>query len=109
MGMQQADRPENEMQALMETPPGHEPEMSKLELQVIREAVADCMEMLTDYDREVIDAVNSERIPLRELADRLDLSITQAWRKKEDAFANLKQLLIGHQIIRDYLGLDDEQ
>lgn len=108
MGMQQADRPENDMQALMEAPPGYEPEMSKAELQVIREAVVDCIEMLTDYDRMVIDAVNSERIMLRELAERLDLSITQAWRKKEDAYANLKQLLMQHQVIRDYLGLDDE-
>jgi len=108
MGMQPQGRPENEMQALMEAAPGYEPEMSKTELQLIREAVVDCIEMLTDYDRMIIDAVNSERIMLRELAERLDLSVTQAWRKKEDAYANLKQLLMQHQVIKDYLGLDDD-
>lgn len=92
----------------METPPGYEEPMSKQALQVIREAVVDCLEMLTDQDRYVIDAINSERITLRELSQRLGLSITQTWRLKEDAYANLKQFLIRHQIIKDHLGLEDE-
>jgi len=96
------------MQALMEAAPGQEQVMSKESLQVIREAVADCMEMLTEKDRYVIDALNSERVTLRELAEGMNLSITQVWRLKEDAYANLKQILVNHQIIKDHLGLDDE-
>jgi len=92
----------------MEAAPGQEQVMSKESLQVIREAVADCMEMLTEKDRYVIDALNSERVTLRELAERMNLSITQVWRLKEDAYANLKQILVNHQIIKDHLGLDDE-
>jgi DNA-directed RNA polymerase specialized sigma subunit len=102
------ERPETDMQALMETPPGGHEVMSKQALQVVREAVADCMDMLTEQDRYVLDALNAERIPLRELAERLGLSITQTWRLKEDALANLKQFLVNHQVIKDYLGLDDE-
>lgn len=102
------ERPETDMQALMETAPGQEQVMSKESLQVIREAVAECMEMLTEQDRFVLDALNSERVPLRELAERMGLSITQTWRLKEDALANLKQFLVRHQVIKDYLGLDDE-
>ena len=81
---------------------------SKEALQVIREAVADCMEMLTEKDRYVIDAMNSERITLRELADRMNLSTSQVWRLERGAHANLKQMLMHHQVIRDYLGLDDD-
>lgn len=66
------------------------------------------MEMLTEKDRYVIDAMNSERITLRELADRMSLSTSQVWRLEKAAHANLKQLLVRHQVIRDYLGLDDE-
>jgi len=96
------------MQALMETPPGHEAPMSKQALQIVREAVADCMEMLTEQDRYVLDALNAERITLRELSGRMNLSITQTWRLKEDALANLKQFMLKHQVLRDHLGLDDE-
>ena len=106
--MKPQERPETDMQALMETPPGGQEPMSKQSLQIIREAVADCMDMLTDQDRFVLDALNSERVPLRELAERMGLSITQTWRLKEDALANLKQFLVNHQVIKDYLGLQDE-
>ncbi len=66
------------------------------------------MEMLTEKDRYVIDAMNSERVTLRELADRMNLSTSQVWRLEKSAHANLKQLLVRHQVIIDYLGLDDE-
>jgi len=66
------------------------------------------MEMLTEKDRYVIDAMNSERVTLRELADRMNLSTSQVWRLEKNAHANLKQLLVRHQVIIDYLGLDDE-
>lgn len=96
------------MQAIMETPPGHEIPMSKDALQVVREAVADCMDMLTEQDRYILNALNAERITLRELAGRMNLSVTQTWRLKEDAMANLKQFMVSHQVLRDHLGLDDE-
>jgi len=92
----------------METPPGHEIPMSKDALQVVREAVADCMDMLTEQDRYILNALNAERITLRELAGRMNLSVTQTWRLKEDAMANLKQFMVSHQVLRDHLGLDDE-
>jgi DNA-directed RNA polymerase specialized sigma subunit len=66
------------------------------------------MEMLTEKDRYVIDAMNSERITLRELADRMNLSTSQVWRLEKAAHANLKQLLVRHQVIIDYLQLDKE-
>jgi DNA-directed RNA polymerase specialized sigma subunit len=102
-------RPENEWQALMETPPGHEPIEPKDVLQPLREAVADCIDMLSEQDRMIVDAFNSERITYDELGKRLGVSLTHAWRLRGAAYKNLEQLLLMHGTIKKYLRLDNEQ
>lgn len=102
-------RPENDWQALMEAAPGHEPIQSKDALQPLREAVADCIDMLSEQDRMIIDAFNSERITYAELGQRLGTSLTHAWRLRGTAYKNLEQLLLMHGTIRNYLRLDNER
>ena len=99
-------RPEDDWQALMEAVPGDEPAQSKDALQPLREAVADCIDMLSEQDSFIINAMNSEQITYDELGKRLGVSLTHAWRLRNAAYKNLEQLLEGHEVIRQYLRLD---
>jgi DNA-directed RNA polymerase specialized sigma24 family protein len=99
-------RPEDDWQALMEAVPGDEPMQSKDALQPLREAVADCIDMLSEQDSFIINAMNSEQITYDELGKRLGVSLTHAWRLRNAAYKNLEQLLERHEVIRQYLRLD---
>lgn len=96
-------RPENDWQALMEAVPGDEPAESKEVLQPLREAVADCIDMLSEQDSFIINAMNSEQITYDELGKRLGVSLTHAWRLRNAAYKNLEQILERHEVIRQYL------
>ena len=99
-------RPEDDWQALMEAVPGEEPIESRDTLQVLREAVVDCIDMLSEQDRYIIDAMNSEQITYDELGKRLGTSLTHAWRLRNAAYKNLEQILERHEVIRQYLRFD---
>jgi DNA-directed RNA polymerase specialized sigma24 family protein len=99
-------RPEDDWQALMEAVPGDEPVQSKDALQPLREAVADCIDMLSEQDSFIINAMNSEQITYDELGKRLGVSLTHAWRLRNAAYKNLEQILERHEVIRQYLRLD---
>jgi len=99
-------RPEDDWQALMEAVPGDEPAESKDALQPLREAVADCIDMLSEQDSFIINAMNSEQITYDELGKRLGVSLTHAWRLRNAAYKNLEQILERHEVIRQYLRLD---
>lgn len=73
---------------------------SVIELQPIREAVAQCIEQLNDEDQFIINAINSEMISFEELGERLGVSKPHAWRLKNAAYERLKYLLTMHPIIR---------
>jgi DNA-directed RNA polymerase specialized sigma24 family protein len=95
--------PENEWQALMEAEPNVEPSQNKKAIQILREAVVDCMDMLSPQDLMIIDAFNSERITYDELSKRLGVSIPHAWRLKKNAYCNLQEILLKNDIIIKYL------
>jgi len=101
-----ATLPDNPLEALMQTAPGDDPEMSMEELQPFREAVADCLDKLNAQDRWVIDSLNSERISLQELGDRLGVTKTQAWRLRNKAYENLKEIMLTNNTIRKKLGME---
>lgn len=71
LALRPTGRAETDIQALMETPPGHVPEPSKQALQPIREAVADCIDSLHPEDKFIIDSLMSEQITFAELGKRL--------------------------------------
>ena len=98
-------RPETAIQALMESGPCDEPETSLEEIQIVREVVAESISQLPERLRYVIDAVNSERVSIRQLAARMSMSKSQVHRLADQAEEQLRLLLIGHPIIRRRLGL----
>ena len=95
--------PENEYQALMEAEPFDEPRQNKQTTQKIREIVVGCMELLSDEDKFIIEAYNSERITYDALSKRLGVSIPHAWRLRKDAYAKLKAIMLQNDSIIKYL------
>lgn len=86
-----------------------EPEESVEEIQPLREAVASCIEQLSEQDRFIIDAVNSEMISLEALGKRLGVSKPHAWRLRNAAFARLKSVFEQNDFIRERLNLDEDE
>lgn len=99
------ERPDTILQALMETPPGTTPEESLEELQPLREIIVDAIDRLTEQQRFIIDAVNSERISLADLGHRLGVSKTHAKRLRDEAYSALRADLIYHPMIQERLGI----
>lgn len=89
--------------------PFQDPIESTQELQPLREAVASCIELLSEQSRFIIDAVTSEIISLQELGDRLGVTKTHAWRLRNAAYAELKIIMTENQIIKERLGLDNDE
>lgn len=102
-----AGKPLTPMEALMAAAPYYEPEESLEELQPFREAVAECMEQLSEQDRYVIDAINSERVTLQVLGDRLGVSRMHASRLRDAAFAQLRDIMLTNPTILKRLGIGD--
>lgn len=82
---------------------------SVVELQPLREAIAECIEKLSDEDRFIIDAINSEVVSLQELGDRLGVSKPHAWRLRNAAYERIKMHMLENTIIRERLGLDENE
>lgn len=99
-------RPETALQALLETAPGEEPETSIEELIPIREAVAAAIERLPPRLRFVIEAIHMERLSYQQLANRMGISKTHAFRLTKDAEECLRQMLNSNQLIRERLNLE---
>jgi hypothetical protein len=92
-------RPQTMMEALMLSI-SDVVEESVEELQPLREAVAICIEQLSEQDQFIVNAVNSEFISFDELGKRLGVSKPHAWRLKNNAYARLQQLLTMHPLVR---------
>jgi DNA-directed RNA polymerase specialized sigma subunit len=103
-----AGRPLTPMEALMAAAPYDEPEESLEELQPFREAVAECMEQLSEQDRYIIDAINSERVTLQVLGDRLGISRMHDSRLRDAAFGQLRDIMLTNPIILKRLGIGDQ-
>ena len=61
------------------------------------------MELLSDEDKFIIEAYNSERITYDALSKRLGVSIPHAWRLRKDAYAKLKAIMLQNDSIIKYL------
>lgn len=64
-------RPESFIQSLMQTLPGNDVLPSSEEPSPIKEALLNSMELMTDQDKFIIDAVYWEMITFEELGNRL--------------------------------------
>lgn len=101
-------RPETPIEALLEATPGETPETSLQEIAELRDVVIDAIEQLPDRLRFVVDAINSERLSLHQLARRMGISKTHAHRLREQAFAELRAALSTHPIIRRRMNMKPE-
>jgi DNA-directed RNA polymerase specialized sigma24 family protein len=86
--------PENEYQALMECLPHEEALMSKDIINETREIVLDCVDMLLDNDKYIVNAINYEQVSYLTLGERLGVSATHAWRLKQIAYRHLAEVLV---------------
>lgn len=99
-------RPETEIQALLEAAPGETPEVSVEEITPIREAVASAVERLEPRLKFVIEAIHNERLSYQQLADRMSISKTHAFRLAREAENRLRRMLSSNQLIRERLNLE---
>lgn len=101
------NQPENEWQALMEAPPGVEPEPTKSAVAELVDIVRDCVEILLPQDQYIVHAIAYERTTYEELAKRLGVSPPHAWRLKQIAYQHLAEVLVIDGRIKKYIE-DDE-
>lgn len=73
-----------------------------------KEAVIDCIDMLTEQDQFIINAIVYEGLNYRMLSERLGVSTAHAWRLYHDALDNMKQLLLFDERITSYLGIEGD-
>ena len=86
-------QPENEYQALMESAPFQEPVRHKSLINEAQDIVLDCLEVLLDQDKYIIQAINYEQVSYEVLGKRLGVSATHAWRLKQIAYRHLEEVL----------------
>lgn len=89
----------------MGTMPYMDPDAPWPELQQLREALTDCLDLLGDEDRYVVEAIWFERITVRVLADRLGLAKSQAHRLCCRAVVRLGERCVEHPILQARYGL----
>lgn len=88
----------------MEAGPGQTIETSSEEIDALRNVVVYCIDMLSEQDRFIVEAINYEQLTYDQLGKRMGISNVHAWRLKQTAFKNLMNLLLEHKIIKEYLG-----
>ena len=93
------------MEALMETLPYCDPEATLGQRQLLREAMADCLDDLTDEDRYLVEAIWFERVTVRTLALRLGLEKSQTHRLCTRAVVRLGAVCVEHPVLQAQYGL----
>jgi hypothetical protein len=71
-----ATQPEDIWQSLLQAPPGHTFVIPKDEPNIIKDALLDCFEMLTEKDQMLINAIIWEQTGYPQLAERLRMQHT---------------------------------
>lgn len=89
----QSRRPSSEMEALMQTAPGEEPEPSADELLELREAVAEALASLEPKYQKTIRLLMYEGMSLRDAGETLGYSDVHIMRIRNSAYAKMKQAL----------------
>jgi DNA-directed RNA polymerase specialized sigma24 family protein len=83
----------------MSTRPGQDPEAAMCEVQLVREALTDCLDLLDPQDRYVLEAIWFERVTVRVLADRLGLHKSRAHELSQLAVQRLGELAGEHPVL----------
>jgi DNA-directed RNA polymerase specialized sigma24 family protein len=94
-----AVRPSSDLEGLMASHPFTEADGTSVALQVLREAIAECIEQLSDEDQFVIEAIWFERVTVRALADRLGLHKSRTHRMCQRAVIRLGDIASTHPVL----------
>ena len=97
-------QPEDEYQALMEAKPFDEPATSREEMGPLKDIIADCIDMLPQQDRYIVEAIIYEQVSLVELGKRMGISGPHTWRLRNEAYNKLRELLMVDERILDIRG-----
>jgi len=101
-------KPDTEIQSLMESAPGDAEIQDRDSLQELREAVADCIDMLDEIDVLIINGIYSECLTFQELADRLGYKSKSTITKRLDnARKELKEHMEKHPVIKEWLSIHE--
>ena len=92
--------PENQYEALMQTPPHEDPPQSLEETLLVREEVTSLVDELEPRDRWIVEACIMGGQSLQEIADQLSLSKTHVWRLRDKALEKLRHKMERNAIIR---------
>ncbi len=101
-------QPINIWQSLLQATPGSQLVVPEDQPDIVKEALLDCLEMLVEQDQFVINSIIWEQITYPTLAERMGVSTPHAWRLTQAAFKNLKELLMMHSTLRDYVVKDEQ-
>ena len=97
-------RPDTELQALMESPPGVTPDLARNQLAPLREILADTIHnTLTDRELWIFEALVYRRMSLRRLATELAMSKTHIARLRDHINQKLQEALLQHEIGRAHV------
>jgi hypothetical protein len=98
--LQSRRQPSSEMEALMQTVPGEEPEPSAEELLELREAVAEAIASLPQKYRTVIELLMYKRLSLKEAGNVMGYSDVHILRLRNTAYDKLRNTLTMNNELR---------
>lgn len=96
-------RPVSPLESLMQTAPHSDPATSRQERLPLRDVLADAIDMLSEEERWIFDALFVRRASLRALGRELSLSKTGVARKRDRLLDRLREHLGNEQIVKEYL------
>jgi DNA-directed RNA polymerase specialized sigma24 family protein len=94
-----------DIEALMGARPHEDPDMPLVAQLVLREALSDCFEQLSDQDRYILEAIWFEGISYRTLATRMGLHKSYTHRIVQRAVSRLGELCEGNPTILSHLSV----
>jgi hypothetical protein len=97
----------NPFDALMRAAPGDPQDVDVETLQVVREAMVDCIDLLTPEHQWIINSLYMERLTTRAVGKQLGISHVHVMRLRNVALQQLQATLSLHPIIRERLKMDD--
>lgn len=95
------------MEALMSAAPGEQIEPSQIELLALRDVIADAIDALPPRNKWVFEQHVIARVPLRQIADWMQLGKSYVWLLVQESKELLREELADHPAIVTYLTRND--
>ena len=96
-------RPDTELQALMECPPGQEPDTTLDALLPMRDVLADAVDGLPAHQRWAFESLVIRRLSERQLAEEIQRPRRTVRRWRDEALVQLRSKLSSEPLILDHL------